>query len=172
MHQPFCLSVCLSAHLPIKVSVTLTRGCQQGEEGWQRDRELTGTGDTSLVSHLGTWKRWSWEVTQTDETNAGSPLTWVGTDIANKGAFRLRAPFENSKLKQSKPHVDVGFWIPPCLEYQQGSGLCDLHSCVFIWNISRVQDCVTYTVVCLSSGSGKPEKRKKSFSKEGKNCGC
>lgn len=34
------------------------------------------------------------------------------------------------------------------------------------WNTSRAQDCVTYTVVCLSFGSGKSAKKEEKFLKE------
>lgn len=124
------LSVCLS--IPLWKSLSHSQVGAMREEGWQAHSEHTGTGDTTLVSHLGVPKPWwnTWRFTTAS----------LGADSASQGAFRLRAPFKDPKLKQSKLHVDVGFWITPCLEYQQGSGLCDLHCGVFVfwkWEVCK-----------------------------------
>lgn len=76
-----------------------------GEEEWQTHSEHTVTPDTSVVSHLGTLKAWTYEVPGNTWSSAAASL---GAGIASQGS-QAQGSIQEFRIEVSKLHVDVGF---------------------------------------------------------------
>lgn len=113
MHQPVCLSVCPSlSHSHMGAS----RGGGMADTQWAHSdtRHLRGVtfGDTESLAIRGPREHL--------EFSCSITRSWY----CQPRDSQAQGSIQEFRIEVSKLHVDVGFWITPCLGYQQDSGLC------------------------------------------------